>query len=99
MEKSGRPVRYALFVPGHRAAWIAKAAQYGADALILDLEDSVPVTEKTDARTITREGLVALHAQGQRAGVRINPFATGLAEGDIETITCQELDSVILPKV
>jgi citrate lyase subunit beta/citryl-CoA lyase len=99
MEKSGRPVRSALFVPGHRAAWIAKAAQYGADALILDLEDSVPVSEKTAARAVTRDGLRALHAQGQLAGVRINPFATRLAEGDLETVTCQELDSIILPKV
>ncbi len=45
-----RPSRSALFVPGHRAAWIEKAAGYGADTLILDLEDSVPDAEKAAAR-------------------------------------------------
>jgi citrate lyase subunit beta/citryl-CoA lyase len=99
MEKPGGPVRSALFVPGHRAQWIGKAAQYGADALILDLEDSVPVGEKVAARAVTRDGLWALHAQGQRAGVRINAFATGLAAGDLEAIVCPELDSITLPKV
>ena len=36
-----RPSRSALFVPGHRAAWIEKAAGYGADTLILDRKSDV----------------------------------------------------------
>lgn len=99
MEKPVRPVRSALFVPGHRGAWIAKASQYGADRLILDLEDSVPPTEKIGARRITRDSLRQLRQQGQRAGVRINSFASGLAQADLEAIVCRELESVILPKV
>jgi citrate lyase subunit beta / citryl-CoA lyase len=51
-----RPSRSALFVPGHRATWIEKAAGYGADTLILDLEDSVPDQEKSAARAITKAG-------------------------------------------
>jgi citrate lyase subunit beta / citryl-CoA lyase len=94
-----RPSRSALFVPGNRQAWIEKAAGYGADTLILDLEDSVPDQEKVPARAIVKAGLKALKAKGQGAGVRINGFATGLTLGDLEGILCPELLSVSLPKV
>jgi citrate lyase subunit beta / citryl-CoA lyase len=94
-----RPSRSALFVPGNRPAWIEKAAGYGADTLILDLEDSVPDQEKVPARAIVKAGLKALKAKGQGAGVRVNGFATGLTLGDLEGILCPELDSVSLPKV
>ena len=94
-----RPSRSALFVPGNRAAWIEKAAGYGADTLILDLEDSVPDQEKAPARAIVKAGLKALKAKGQAAGVRVNGFATGLTLDDLEGILCPELESVSLPKV
>jgi citrate lyase subunit beta/citryl-CoA lyase len=94
-----RPSRSALFVPGHRQAWIEKAAGYGADTLILDLEDSVPDQEKVPARAIVKAGLKALSAKGQGAGVRVNGFATGLTLGDLEGILCPELDSLSLPKI
>src|SRR2546426_374815 len=63
-----RPSRSSLFVPGNRAAWIEKAAGYGADTLILDLEDSVPDQEKaarnvcevvTQCRGVTEVALAA----------------------------------------
>src|SRR2546426_748675 len=63
-----RPSRSSLFVPGNRAAWIEKAAGYGADTLILDLEDSVPDPEKAAARPIVRAGIKALAKKGQAAG-------------------------------
>ncbi len=94
-----RPSRSALFVPGNRAAWIEKAAGYGADTLILDLEDSVPDQEKAPARAIVKAGLKALNAKGQATSVRVNGFATGLTLDDLEGILCPELDSVSLPKV
>ena len=94
-----RPSRSALFVPGNRPAWIEKAAGYGADTLILDLEDSVPDQEKVAARAITKAGVKALNAKGQAVSVRINGFATGLTLDDLEGVLCPELDSVSLPKV
>ena len=93
------PSRSALFVPGNRETWIDKAAGYGADTLILDLEDSVPDLEKLAARAIVKAGLRALKARGQAAGVRVNGVATGLTLDDLEGILCPELDSVSLPKV
>src|SRR5919204_2326196 len=94
-----RPMRSSLFVPGHRAAWIEKAAGYGADQLILDLEDSVPDAEKAGARAITKAGLKMLATKGQAVSVRVNGFATGLTLDDLEGILCAELESVTLPKI
>src|SRR4029453_18286269 len=95
-----RPSRSALFVPGHRATWIEKAAGYGADTLILDLADSVPDQEKSAARAITKAGIKTLKANGQSAvHVRVNGFATGLTLDDLEDVLCHELDAIVLPKV
>jgi len=94
-----RPSRSALFVPGNRPEWIAKAVNYGADTLILDLEDSVPDSEKAAARGTVKAGVKMLRAKGQACGVRINAFATGLTLDDLEGVLCPELERVLLPKV
>jgi citrate lyase subunit beta/citryl-CoA lyase len=93
------PSRSALFVPGNRPEWIEKAVRYGADMLILDLEDSVPDREKAAARGIVKAGVQMLRAQGQACGVRINGFATGLTLDDLEGVLCPELERILLPKV
>jgi citrate lyase subunit beta/citryl-CoA lyase len=94
-----RPIRSSLFVPGNRRTWIEKAASYGADNLVLDLEDSVPDQEKVAARPIVKAGIQVLKATGQAVSVRVNGFATGLTLDDLEGILCPELDAVLLPKV
>ena len=91
--------RSALFVPGHKPDWVPKAVRAGADMLILDLEDSVPVPDKARARGLVRESLDALAAEGQDRSVRINGFATGLTLDDLEAIVCPALQAVRLPKV
>ena len=50
MRFKAKPLRSELFVPGNKEDWMRKAPQYGADALILDLEDSVPPEGKAAAR-------------------------------------------------
>lgn len=91
--------RSGLFVPGNKPSWMEKAVNYGADALILDLEDSVPDQEKVSARPLVKEALKALKKKGQACSVRINGFATGLTLDDLEGVICPELESVSLPKV
>jgi len=76
-----------------------KAINYGADCLILDLEDSVPAQEKAAARPLVKVGIKALKARGQAVDVRINSFSTGLTLDDLEGVLCPELDGVRLPKV
>src|SRR6266704_2825046 len=94
-----RPSRSSLFVPGNRAAWIEKAAGYGADTLILDLEDSVPDQEKAAARPVVKADIKALAKKGHGVSVRVNGFATGLTLDDLEGVLCPELPSITLPKV
>lgn len=96
-----KPYRSMLFVPGHKPTWAEKAVAAGADALILDLEDSVPVTEKADARTIVRETIGRLRAAGVRADVwaRPNSYDTGLFGADVEAVVVPGLAGLFLPKV
>lgn len=47
-----KPIRSFLFVPGNKPTWIEKSIHSKADALILDLEDSVPHANKAEARDI-----------------------------------------------
>ena len=91
--------RSALYVPGHIPDWMPEAVGSGADLLILDLEDSVPVAEKARARALVRESLDALAAEGQDRSVRINGLETRLALDDLEAIVCPALQSVRLPKI
>ena len=91
--------RSALYVPGHIPDWMPEAVRSGADLLILDLEDSVPVAEKARARSLVRESLAMLEAEGQDRSVRINGLETTLALDDLETIVCPALQSVRLPKI
>jgi citrate lyase subunit beta/citryl-CoA lyase len=88
-----------MYVPGNKADWMRKAPRYGADALILDLEDSVPEAHKAEARGLVRTMLEELGAAGQTLFVRVNRLETGLTGEDLEAVTCPHLYGVILPKV
>jgi citrate lyase subunit beta/citryl-CoA lyase len=94
-----RLTRSALFVPGNKPDWIAKAVASGADHLILDLEDSVPDADKIASRRLVKQGLAELARLGKPCSVRVNAFTTGLTLGDLEGIVCPELTEVSLPKV
>jgi citrate lyase subunit beta/citryl-CoA lyase len=94
-----RPYRSMLYIPGNKPTWMEKAIQYGSDALILDLEDSVPNNEKISSRTLVKEAVKQLKAKGQACYVRVNGLATGLTFDDVDGVSCPELDGVSLPKV
>jgi citrate lyase subunit beta / citryl-CoA lyase len=93
-------VRSLLFVPGDSPRKLGKAALSGADALILDLEDSVAPEAKGAAR---RSALAFLREMGgerdrPRLHVRINGFSTGLSDGDLDTVMTGAPDGIVLPK-
>jgi citrate lyase subunit beta/citryl-CoA lyase len=67
-----KPIRSFLFVPGNKPSWMEKVVAAKADALILDLEDSVPAELKVEARGIVQSKLAWLAEQKQRVFVRIN---------------------------
>ena len=99
MTPRARPLRSRLFVPGNKEDWMRKAPRYGADALILDLEDSVPAEGKADARVLVRRMLEELGAAGQTLFVRVNGLETGLTSDDLEAVTYPYLYAALLPKV
>lgn len=95
------PYRSMLFVPGHKSSWADKGVASGADALILDLEDSVPPDDKAEARGTVRETVERLAAEGVRPDlwVRPNSYDTGLMGHDLEQVVVPGLRGLFLPKV
>ena len=91
--------RSTMFVPGNRPDWIDKAPKYGPDALLLDLEDAVPIANKVEARHIVRTGIEGLRGRGVGVFVRLNGVDTGLTGEDIEAIVTEGLDAVAVPKL
>jgi citrate lyase subunit beta/citryl-CoA lyase len=87
-----------LFVPGIRESWIAKTPEYGADALILDLEDSVPPDAKDQARAIVGGQIPELAKAGQRVWVRINKSPHLYSLEDLFAVVEPGLEGVVLPK-
>lgn len=89
--------RSLLFVPANRADLLAKAPSYGADALIFDLEDSVPVAEKPRARVLAREFIGKLKA-ANGIYVRVNALSTGMLREDLEAVAVEGLVGIRLAK-
>ena len=91
-------LRSLLFVPGDRPERIEKAFALGADALILDLEDSVAVTSKDAARATIAARLDARRPTDVPIFVRINPLESHYAATDIAMIARHRPDGIVLPK-
>jgi citrate lyase subunit beta / citryl-CoA lyase len=93
-------MRSLLFVPADAPAKLDKALGCGADALIVDLEDSISPERKAVARTTaavflsTTMGLAAR----PRLLVRVNGLATGLIDADLDAVVAARPDAIMLPK-
>ena len=83
-----------LFVPADSERKMKKASDVGADALILDLEDSVTPDSRPAARELSRDYLVGR----ERVWVRINPVASEDAAADLEAIMPSAPTGIVLPK-
>ena len=89
-------LRSLLFVPGDRPERFAKAAASGADAIIIDLEDSVVLANKDAARDATAEWL-----SGDRSVctfVRVNPEDSHMTQDDLNAVLPYLPDAILLPK-
>ncbi len=93
-----KPIRSFLFVPGNKASWIEKSVAARADALILDLEDSVPPDQKLEARGIVASKLEWLAAQKQRNWVRINRSPHLYDFDDILAVVGPHLEGIFVSK-
>src|SRR5919197_2062682 len=93
-----RLLRSMLFAPGNQPSKVAKVGTFGADAVILDLEDAVPLAEKAATRPVIREALASLGG-GPARYVRVNAMETGLTGDDLSAVICGDLEGIMLPKV
>lgn len=87
-----------LFIPGDSEKKLGKIAACGADAVIIDLEDSVAPANKAAARDLTAAFLGAAPADGPALWVRINPLDGGYAAEDVASIVSCRPAGLVLPK-
>ncbi len=97
-DKDDRLRRTRLYIPGNHPAMIQNAEIYGADSLIFDLEDSIPLTEKDTARILVRNAIQSLNFGRSEVTVRINGINTPFLEKDLEAIVPTKPDGLLLPK-
>ena len=93
-------MRALLFVPADSPRKLERALGAGADALIIDLEDSVALERKVEARLAAAEYLLAARraAAQSRLYVRVNALDTPFAADDLAAIIAMRPDGVMLPK-
>lgn len=93
-------MRSLLFVPGDSEKKLDKGLSSGADALIVDLEDSVAADRKAEARATALAFLqdAAKKANRPRLLVRVNALDTGLTDADLDVIVAGKPDAIMLPK-
>ena len=93
-------MRSLLFVPADSAKKLDKGLTSGADALIVDLEDSVAADRKAEARKSAADFLKSARAAAKRPRllVRINSIPTGLTDDDLDAVVATQPDAIMLPK-
>lgn len=91
-------LRSLLFVPGHRPRFVERAPDVPADAICLDLEDSVPWEEKPNAREAVKGAIATMPRTGYLLIVRVNPLHSGLLEDELAAVVQPGLDGISLPK-
>ena len=93
-------MRSLLFIPGDSPRKLEKGICSGADALLLDLEDSIAPEKKTEARATTAAFLKQARTASNRPRlfVRVNGLATGLTDGDLDAVMAAHPDGIVFPK-
>ncbi len=93
-------MRSLLFVPADGGSKLDKALASGADAVIVDLEDSIAPERKSAARESAADFLksIAPAANRPRLIVRVNGLQTGLIDADLDAIVPARPDAIMLPK-
>lgn len=87
-----------MFVPGNNPGMMADAHIYGPDSIMLDLEDSVTVTEKDTARLLVYNALKSIDYGDTEMVVRINPLNTPYGKKDIEAMVKAGVHVIRMPK-
>ena len=91
--------RTQLFVPANRSALVPKAALSGADAVILDLEDSVPIVERAGARDALAQLVAGLRTARPGLHVLVRVNSDDSLDDDVQAAVSAGIDGVLVPKV
>lgn len=94
-----RLFRSLIFVPGNNSRFLEKAKSLQADIVCFDLEDSVPESEKENARNLIKETLVNRPQYSASIYVRTNSPSSGKFQKDLDSIVRKGIDGVVIPKV
>jgi citrate lyase subunit beta/citryl-CoA lyase len=92
-------IRSVIFVPGNQSKMLERALAFNADVILVDLEDSVPPSEKANAREMAREWVPRLQREGRRVMVRVNALDTGLTRDEVAAVMGPDLNGVSVGKV
>lgn len=92
-------LRSILFTPGSNMRMIQKIPALTADAVVLDLEDSIPIADKDTARVFIRDSLESAGSGSAEVYVRVNGIITGITADDCDFIVQKGLAGIMLPKV
>ena len=92
-------LRSLLFVPGNRANMLEKAIGLSPDAVVPDMEDSVPMAEKANAREMVASFLPRLSDAGHPIIPRVNSLSTGLMDDDLAAVIGPHISGVSVGKV
>lgn len=87
-----------LYIPGNNPAMLQQGGVYGADSLLLDLEDAVALNQKDSARILVRNMLQSINFYDTEVCVRVNHLDTPFGLEDLEEIVPLQPDAIRFPK-
>ncbi len=91
--------RTMLYIPGNNPAMLQQGSVYGADGVLLDLEDAVALNQKDAARILVSHMLKYISYEGCEVTVRVNHIDTLFGLEDLKQIVPLQPDALRLPKV
>ena len=91
--------RSLIFVPGNNSRFLEKAKSLSADIVCFDLEDSVPDSEKKNARKLIKTALKSRSEYPASVYVRTNSPVSGKIPDDLQEIVQKGIDGIVIPKV
>ena len=98
MIKNFKKRRSMLYIPGNNPAMIQQGGVYGADSILLDLEDAVALNQKDAARTVVRNMIKVVDFYDAEVCVRVNHLSTPFGLADLEEIVPLQPSAIRYPK-
>jgi len=98
MTKEFKKRRSMLYIPGNNPAMIQQGGVYGADSILLDLEDAVALNQKDAARILVRNMINVIDFYDSEVCVRVNHLSTPFGLADLEAIVPLQPSAIRYPK-